>query len=79
VYLRNLDGMKLPIAFIHGTENRCYLPESTQMTYDMLVDRFGPDNYERHLIAGYGHIDCIFGRNAAADVYPTIMRHLEAH
>jgi cholesterol oxidase len=79
VYLRNLDGMKLPIAFIHGTENRCYLPESTQMTYDMLVDRFGPDNYERHLIAGYGHIDCIFGRNAAADVYPTIVRHLEAH
>jgi cholesterol oxidase len=79
VYLQNLDGMKLPIAFIHGAENRCYLPVSTEMTFDMLVERFGPDNYERHLIDGYGHIDCIFGKNASIDVYPTIARHLNAH
>ncbi|CAB3769117.1 alpha/beta fold hydrolase [Paraburkholderia solisilvae] len=79
VYLRNLNGMNLPITFIHGAENRCYLPVSTEMTYDMLVERFGADNYERHLIPGYGHIDCIFGRNAALDVYPTIARHLNAH
>ncbi|MBN3758497.1 alpha/beta fold hydrolase [Paraburkholderia sp. Tr-20389] len=79
VYLPNLDGMKLPIAFIHGTENLCYLPTSTEMTYDLLVERFGADNYERHLIKGYGHIDCVFGKRAALDVFPTIVRHLDAH
>jgi cholesterol oxidase len=79
VYMPNIDGMKLPIAFIHGTENLCYLPTSTQMTYDLLVERFGADNYERHLIEGYGHIDCVFGKRAALDVFPTIVRHLDAH
>jgi cholesterol oxidase len=79
VYLPNLKGMDFPIGFIHGTENRCYLPVSTETTFNMLVDRFGAQQYERHLIQGYGHIDCIFGKNAAVDVYPVIARYLDAH
>jgi cholesterol oxidase len=79
VYMPNLDGMNLPIGFIHGSKNLCYLPASTEMTFDMLVDRFGPENYERHVIEGYGHIDCVFGKRAAFDVFPTIVRHLDAH
>jgi cholesterol oxidase len=79
VYMPNLEGMKLPIAFIHGSENLCYLPISTQMTFDTLVERFGPGNYERHVIEGYGHIDCVFGKRASLDVFPTIVRHLDAH
>jgi cholesterol oxidase len=31
------------------------------------------------VIPGYGHLDCIFGKNAAADVYPVILRYLDAH
>jgi cholesterol oxidase len=79
VYLPNLEGMNLPIGFIHGTENRCYLPVSTETTFNMLVDRFGAQQYERHLIPGYGHLDCIFGKNAAVEVYPVIARYLDAH
>jgi cholesterol oxidase len=79
VYLPNLKGMDFPLGFIHGTENRCYLPVSTETTFNMLVDRFGAQQYERHLIQGYGHIDCIFGKNAAVDVYPVIARYLDAH
>ncbi|SEK08104.1 alpha/beta fold hydrolase [Paraburkholderia diazotrophica] len=79
VYMPNIEGMKLPIAFIHGSENLCYLPTSTQMTFDMLVERFGPEHYERHVIDGYGHIDCVFGKRAALDVFPTVVRHLDAH
>ena len=30
------------------------------------------------VIPGYGHIDCIFGKNAVKDVYPFIVEHLEA-
>ncbi|CAG4908946.1 alpha/beta fold hydrolase [Paraburkholderia saeva] len=79
VYMPNIAGMNLPIAFIHGSENRVYLPESTEKTYNLLVDTFGADKFERHIIKGYGHIDCVFGKRAAIDVYPTIARHLLAH
>ncbi|MFL9875530.1 alpha/beta fold hydrolase [Paraburkholderia megapolitana] len=79
VYLPNLDRMKLPIAFIHGKQNRCYLPTSTEQTFEMLVERFGGTHYSRHVIDGYGHIDCIFGKNAARDVYPAIAQHLDAY
>jgi cholesterol oxidase len=37
----------------------------------------GLELYSRHVIPGYGHIDCIFGEDAAEDVYPLILRHLE--
>ncbi|TKC92412.1 alpha/beta fold hydrolase [Trinickia terrae] len=75
-YLRDLSGLNLPITFIHGALNHCYLPESTQTTCDLLTRTYPAQRYERVLIDGYGHIDCIFGRDAAADVYPSITRHL---
>jgi cholesterol oxidase len=77
-YLPNLQRMAIPISFIHGQENECFLPESTQITYDLLVKQNGGNLYSRHVIPGYGHIDCIFGKNAAVDVFPYILDHLDA-
>jgi cholesterol oxidase len=77
--MKGLEGLRLPIGFIHGEKNQTYLPESTQRTYDMLLGQFPEQPYERHVIPGYGHIDCIFGKNAAVDVYPLIARYLNAH
>ncbi|WP_118181670.1 GMC family oxidoreductase N-terminal domain-containing protein [Paraburkholderia phosphatilytica] len=79
VYMPHLDRLRLPIAFIHGEQNEVYVPESTQETYDALVALHGADLYERHVVDGYGHIDCIFGKTADVDVYPLIVRHLDAH
>ena len=81
IYMPHLDGMNRPITFIHGSKNSVYKPESTQKTFDLLVSTFGNKDkrFDRHLIDGYGHIDCIFGRNALIDVYPLIRKHLEAH
>ncbi|WP_206995488.1 alpha/beta fold hydrolase [Trinickia mobilis] len=79
VYLDDLSGLDLPITFIHGALNRCYLPESTLKTYDLLRSAYPDQRYEHVLIDGYGHIDCIFGRDAARHVYPSIARHLAAH
>ncbi len=78
-YLPHLERLALPLAFIHGAENQVYLPESTAITYDLLCRAYGRHLYSRHLIANYGHIDCIFGKNAVVDVYPIILRHLETH
>ena len=76
-YLAHPERMKIPVAFIHGADNVCFLPESTELTYDWLREHNG-DLYSRHVIPGYGHIDCIMGREAWRDVYPYILEHLEA-
>lgn len=78
-YMPHLERLALPITFIHGQENRCFLPESTAITYQLLIEKNGASFYERYVIPNYGHIDCIFGRNAVNDVYMHILNHLEAH
>jgi cholesterol oxidase len=78
VYLPHLDRLAIPITFIHGAENECFVPESTALTFDDLCKKNGKELYARHVIPGYGHIDCIFGKNAAQDVYPYIVEALDA-
>lgn len=77
IYMHNLDNLNLPICFISGERNACYLPQSTEITYNLLRQKFGDEHYSRAVIANYGHIDCIFGRNAVNDVYPVMLEHLE--
>jgi cholesterol oxidase len=79
VYLPHVERMAIPIAFIHGAENELWLPDSTRHTYEWLCEANGKELFSRTLFPGYGHIDCIFGKNAAQDVYPVILKHLEAH
>lgn len=78
IYLPYLGRLAIPITFIHGAENSCFLPESTEKTIELLRQRNGSHLYRRHVVPGYGHIDCIFGKRAALDVYPLILEHLEA-
>jgi len=77
-YLPRLDRFAFPIAFIHGAENEAYLPKSTALTYARLCEANGARFYQRHVIADYGHLDCLFGVDAARDVYPFIADHLGA-
>jgi cholesterol oxidase len=78
-YVPHLDRLAVPITFIHGAENACYKPESTELTHKLLAKRNGRHLYERYVVQNYGHIDCIFGKNAARDVFPLMLKHLEAH
>ena len=77
VYMPHLDRLAIPISFIHGAENNCFLPESTELTVKLLGEKNGSKLYTRHVIPNYGHIDCIYGKNAVRDVYPFILHHLE--
>lgn len=77
-YLPYLNRLAFPIAFIHGTENICVSPESTEITLDRLGKANGTGLYQRHLIPDYGHVDCIIGKNAVNDVYPHILNHLQS-
>jgi len=75
-YLPHLERMAIPITFISGAENDCYLPESTEITYNLLREKNGKTLYKRYLIPDYGHIDCIYGKHAAQDVYPLVLKGL---
>ena len=79
VYVTALERMKMPIAFIHGEHNRLFLPEGSALTYEALQRRNGPENYTRHVIKDYAHMDCFVGRNAARDVYPVVAAELDRH
>ncbi len=38
--MKGLAGMRIPIGFIHGDCNETYVPQSTALTYEMLVNAF---------------------------------------
>lgn len=75
-YMPHLDRLALPLTIVHGAENSCFHLESTARTIDALSAANGRGHYRRHVIPGYGHIDCIFGKNAARDVYPCFLEGL---
>ncbi|TPV93632.1 MAG: alpha/beta fold hydrolase [Myxococcales bacterium FL481] len=78
-YLCQVGRLGLPITFIHGAENHCFLPESTERTYAWLCQHHDPQLYTRHVVPDFGHIDCIFGRDAVTSVYPLVQAHLRNH
>jgi cholesterol oxidase len=76
-YLPHVDRWRVPTLIVHGAENACFLPESTELALNRLKRANPPDLYSRVVIPKYGHIDCIFGKDAARDVFPHVLKHLE--
>ena len=77
VYTPRLERMAIPICFVHGADNACFHPDGTELTRLRLAARNGAHLYTRHVVPAYGHIDCIFGKRAAIDVFPLMLQHLE--
>ena len=75
-YLDRVERLDRPITFLHGSENRVWLPVSTQRTYDWLQQELGPANFERTVFPAYGHQDLMIGHTAATDVFPSVLAHL---
>ena len=78
-YVTALENLALPITFLHGANNRLFLPEGSRLTYEALREANGPDLYTRHVIDGYAHMDLFIGKDAARDVYPVITDELDRH
>jgi len=60
------------IVLIAGEKNLCFTPESQQLTFEYL-ERHGRSTYGLHIIPRYGHLDIFMGKDAARDVFPTIL------
>lgn len=74
-YVAHEPATDARFVFLAGEQNRCFLPESQQRTYEFFA-RHRPGKDSLHRIRGYGHLDVFFGRNAARDTYPLIAEEL---
>ncbi|MDH3752910.1 MAG: alpha/beta hydrolase [Acidimicrobiia bacterium] len=61
--------------FLAGRDNKCFLPESQERTYEWF-DRNSSADHSLHLFADYGHLDVFIGENAARDIFPVIIDEL---
>jgi cholesterol oxidase len=73
---RHLDRLRLPITFLSGEHNETLAPLGTEESYQQLCSAHGPALYRRHVLAGYGHLDCLIGKDADRDVFPLIAQSL---
>jgi len=75
---RNLLKLKgIPMMLFSGSQNKVLTPESTDKTYSILRDHFGSKDYSRHVIQGYGHLDCWMGRESYKDVFPVVREEVD--
>lgn len=79
VYFGVPHRMDFPIHFISGALNQLVLPETTLRSQRWLQEALPKSaaKFTREVFAGYGHLDCLIGRNAARDVFPSILAQLE--
>jgi hypothetical protein len=73
----NASHLQIPITFVSGAENRCFLPETTQRTYDWLCRENGSSLYTRHVVPGFGHWDNFVGADSHEHCYPYYLEQLE--
>jgi cholesterol oxidase len=73
---RHLDRLKLPIRFISGSENKMFVPKSTERTFNMLCEVNGPSDYRRDVYDDFGHLDCFVGDGANKTIWPDLTKTL---
>lgn len=77
VYIPHLDRLAIPITFVHGAENNLFLPENTMKALHTLAAANDAALYQRIEFPNYAHMDCYMGRDAAKDIFPTIVSELD--
>lgn len=65
------------IALFAGRENKCFLPESQERTFDWLTKQRSGKGDTLHVLDVYGHLDLFLGDHAARDVFPLILSELD--
>lgn len=66
----------IPIFFFSGGESDVYTPESTDISYTTLRNKFDKGEYDRTVFEGFGHLDCWMGERAADVIWVSVRGHL---
>jgi hypothetical protein len=73
----NLDHLKhITIFFISGGENDVYTPETTDMSYTILRDKFDEGQYKHDVFEEFRNLDCWMGEKASEVVWLRIREHM---
>jgi len=80
-YMAGVANLTVPIHFVVGASNPLVVPESSLRTVDWLKEKNAKlidveKYYTREVYPGYGHIDCLIGKNAHTDIFPDIVARL---
>ena len=73
-YATDAPRTRARFALFAGERNRCFLPQSQQLTYEYLRQHRSGDTL--HVLPNYGHLDVFLGKHAADDVFPAILGEL---
>jgi hypothetical protein len=65
------------VVFLAGARNKCFTPQSQRASHAW-YERHAPRRSDLHVFDGYGHLDVFMGHHAARDIFPTIVRELDA-
>ncbi len=75
-FAANEPSTSARFAFFAGLDNRCFLAESQQRTFDFF-NSWRKGYHSLHMLPNYGHLDVFFGKNAAKDVFPLMSEELD--
>jgi cholesterol oxidase len=78
VYMSHVGRLPSRIVLMQGLENALFLPRGSELTMDWIRQHHGPDTCTRLVFPDYAHLDCFIGRDAARDVFPAVLRELDA-
>jgi cholesterol oxidase len=78
VYLPHVDRLSMPILFVQGRDNPIFRPEGTKATAAWIDAHHGTGHATYLELPAYAHLDTMIGRDAAHDVFPAIVAHLDA-
>ena len=71
-----VDEKDIPTLSIHGSDNGLADVATLARMRKLLVDDLGFEHFETHAFPGFGHQDCLIGRNAA-DVFAVVHEFLD--
>jgi hypothetical protein len=75
----SLEGEPMTAArfsFLAGSMNKLFLPLSQQRSFEHF-SKFRPDYHTFHELPGLTHLDVVFGKTSARDVFPLIIDELD--
>jgi hypothetical protein len=62
--------------FLAGSANRLFLPESQRRSFQHF-EKFRAGYHSYHELPGMTHLDVMFGKNSAREVFPLIVQELD--
>jgi hypothetical protein len=76
-FVKDAPKTKARMAFFAGDKNLCFLADSQVKTFEYF-NNLRKNYHTLHVIPGYSHLDIFMGKNASSDIFPLMLKELNA-